>query len=51
MKRLLAIVAFLAGGIAAELAHPVQCHLIDAEPGAGETQKAMIHRWKPPTTY
>jgi hypothetical protein len=27
---LLSIVAFLAGGIAAELAHPVQCLLIDA---------------------
>ncbi|MDR5754482.1 MULTISPECIES: hypothetical protein [unclassified Caballeronia] len=30
MRRLLSIVAFLAGGIAAELAHPVQCRLIDA---------------------
>jgi hypothetical protein len=30
MKRLLAIVAFLAGGIAAEMAHPVQCLLVNA---------------------
>jgi len=28
MRRLLAIVAFLAGGVAAELAHPIQCSLI-----------------------
>ncbi|SAL14255.1 hypothetical protein AWB68_00236 [Caballeronia choica] len=28
MRRLLAIVAFLAGGIAAEMTHPVLCHLI-----------------------
>ncbi|SAL61103.1 hypothetical protein AWB67_03018 [Caballeronia terrestris] len=27
MRRFLSIVAFLAGGIAAELAHPVQCLL------------------------
>jgi hypothetical protein len=32
MKRLLAIVAFLAGGLANELAHPAQCLLIDAKP-------------------
>lgn len=30
MKRLLAIVAFLAGGLAAEIAHPVYCSLISA---------------------
>ncbi|MGU7780069.1 hypothetical protein [Burkholderia sp. PU8-34] len=28
MKRLLAIVLFVAGGFAAEVAHPVQCSLI-----------------------
>jgi hypothetical protein len=28
VKRMLAIVAFLAGGLAAELAHPVQCLLL-----------------------
>ncbi len=28
MRRFLAIVALLAGGIAAEIAHPVLCHLI-----------------------
>ncbi|WP_268761125.1 hypothetical protein [Burkholderia sp. Leaf177] len=30
MRRFLAIVAFLAGGIATEMAHPVQCELINA---------------------
>jgi hypothetical protein len=30
MRRLLAIVAFLAGGFAAELTHPVQCSLLTA---------------------
>jgi hypothetical protein len=30
MRRLLAIVTFLAGGFAAELAHPVQCSLLTA---------------------
>lgn len=30
MKRLFAIVALLAGGLAAEIAHPVQCTLITA---------------------
>jgi hypothetical protein len=30
MKRLLAILAFLAGGVAAEMAHPVQCELLNA---------------------
>ncbi|WP_267929912.1 hypothetical protein [Paraburkholderia sp. ZP32-5] len=30
MRRLLAIVAFVAGGLAAELAHPLQCSLIQA---------------------
>ena len=29
MRRLLAIVAFLAGGFAAEMAHPVQCSLVN----------------------
>ena len=28
MKRLFAILAFLAGGICAEIAHPVHCNLI-----------------------
>jgi hypothetical protein len=28
MKRLLAIVLFVAGGFAAELAHPLQCTLV-----------------------
>ncbi|MEX3957566.1 hypothetical protein [Trinickia sp. EG282A] len=32
MKRLLAIAAFLVGGLAAELAHPVQCMLVSASP-------------------
>jgi hypothetical protein len=32
MKRMLAIVAFLAGGLTNELAHPVQCLLIAATP-------------------
>ncbi|MFM0075940.1 hypothetical protein PQQ86_32795 [Paraburkholderia sediminicola] len=30
MKRLFAILAFMAGGLAAELAHPVRCSLITA---------------------
>ncbi len=30
MRRLLAIVAFLAGGFAAEMAHPLQCSLVTA---------------------
>jgi hypothetical protein len=30
MKRLLAIVVFVTGGLAAELAHPVQCSLMYA---------------------
>ncbi|MGF6603612.1 hypothetical protein P3T23_008366 [Paraburkholderia sp. GAS448] len=30
MRRLLAIVAFLAGGFAAEMAHPVHCSLMYA---------------------
>jgi hypothetical protein len=30
MRRLLAIVAFVAGGLAAELAHPLHCSLIKA---------------------
>jgi hypothetical protein len=30
MRRLLAIVAFVAGGLAVELAHPLQCSLIQA---------------------
>ena len=29
MRRLMAILAFLAGGLAAELAHPVQCSLVN----------------------
>lgn len=29
MRRLVAILAFLAGGLAAELAHPVQCSLVN----------------------
>ncbi|WP_414441892.1 hypothetical protein [Burkholderia sp. 22PA0106] len=28
LQRLLAIVAFLAGGFAAELAHPLACHTV-----------------------
>jgi hypothetical protein len=28
MKRLLAIIAFIAGGMAAEVAHPVQCSML-----------------------
>lgn len=30
MKRLVAILAFLAGGLAAELAHPLQCSMVPA---------------------
>lgn len=30
MRRLLAIVFFLTGGLAVELAHPLQCSLIQA---------------------
>jgi hypothetical protein len=30
MRRILAIVAFLAGGITTEMAHPVQCELVNA---------------------
>jgi hypothetical protein len=30
MKRLLAILAFLAGGLAAEITHPVYCSLVHA---------------------
>ena len=30
MKRLLAIVLFIAGGFATELAHPLQCTLVQA---------------------
>jgi len=29
MRRLMAIFAFLAGGLAAELAHPVHCSLVN----------------------
>jgi hypothetical protein len=30
MKRLLAMLAFVAGGLTAELAHPLQCSLVQA---------------------
>jgi hypothetical protein len=30
MRRLIAILAFLAGGLAAEMAHPVHCSLVNA---------------------
>jgi hypothetical protein len=30
MKRLLALIAFIAGGVAAEMAHPVNCSLLTA---------------------
>ncbi|MEA3126909.1 MAG: hypothetical protein QOD67_3928 [Caballeronia sp.] len=29
MRRLVAILAFLAGGLAAEIAHPVHCSLVN----------------------
>jgi hypothetical protein len=29
MRRLMAILAFLAGGLAAEMAHPVHCSLVN----------------------
>ncbi|MFK4445980.1 hypothetical protein ABH944_006175 [Caballeronia udeis] len=29
MRRLMAILAFLAGGLAAELVHPVRCSLVN----------------------
>jgi hypothetical protein len=32
MRRLMAILAFLAGGLAAELAHPVHCSLVNVSP-------------------
>ncbi|WP_280923047.1 hypothetical protein [Paraburkholderia sp. LEh10] len=40
MKRLLAIVFFLAGGIAAELAHPIQCSLISVSRVQQKRRKA-----------
>ena len=39
MKRLLAIFAFMAGGLAAELAHPVQCLLLN-------TNRVQVRRQK-----
>ncbi len=30
MRRLLSIIAFVAGGLAAELVHPVQCSLLNS---------------------
>ncbi|HTH60519.1 MAG TPA: hypothetical protein VL689_10250 [Paraburkholderia sp.] len=39
MKRLLAILAFVAGGFAAELAHPAACRLIDANSRAYEKRQ------------
>lgn len=32
IRRLMAILAFVAGGLAAEIAHPVHCSLINATP-------------------
>ncbi|MEM5366888.1 hypothetical protein V4C53_12705 [Paraburkholderia azotifigens] len=40
MKRLLAILFFLAGGLAAELAHPVQCTLMTASGPQQKRRKA-----------
>jgi hypothetical protein len=40
MRRLMAILAFLAGGLAAELAHPVHCSLVN---GASQASKGLIH--------
>ncbi|HZZ10083.1 MAG TPA: hypothetical protein VFE79_05285 [Paraburkholderia sp.] len=40
MKRILAILAFMAGGVAAELAHPVQCSLINASRVQVKRQKS-----------
>ncbi|WP_256702451.1 hypothetical protein [Burkholderia sp. SRS-W-2-2016] len=37
MRRLLAIAALIAGGFAAELAHPLQCNLI--QPGAVQPKR------------
>jgi hypothetical protein len=31
MRRFIAILAFLAGGLAAELAHPVHCSLVNVK--------------------
>jgi len=39
MKRLLAIFAFVAGGFAAELMHPVNCELISASRSEIKRQK------------
>jgi hypothetical protein len=41
MKRLFAIFFFLAGGLAAELAHPVQCTLITASTAQQKRRKAQ----------
>ncbi|WP_277397979.1 hypothetical protein [Paraburkholderia sp. Tr-20389] len=41
MKRLLAILFFLAGGFAAELAHPLQCTLITASSEQQKRRKAQ----------
>lgn len=40
MKCVLAILAFMAGGLAAELAHPVQCSLITASRVQVKRQKS-----------
>jgi hypothetical protein len=39
MKSLLAMLAFLAGGICAEIAHPVQCNLITSSRALGSKKK------------
>jgi hypothetical protein len=42
MRRLLAIVAFLAGGLAAEMVQPVHCLLVHAGRVHGQRRKGMI---------
>lgn len=42
MRRLLAIVAFLAGGLAAEMAQPVHCSLAHAGRMQVKRRKGMI---------
>ena len=39
MKRLLAIVLFLAGGFAAEISHPIQCSLITSSSSVREKRR------------
>jgi hypothetical protein len=42
MRRLLAILAFLAGGFAAEMKHPLHCSLVHASRPHARRRKGMI---------